>query len=53
LERNRQRDADTDARLQEAAWLPIRIWEHEDPAEAANLTESLLSIPAKAATCSG
>jgi DNA mismatch endonuclease (patch repair protein) len=35
IERNRQRDADTDARLREASWLPIRVWEHEDPSKAA------------------
>ncbi|WIV62016.1 very short patch repair endonuclease [Amycolatopsis nalaikhensis] len=29
IETNRKRDADTDARLQEAGWLPLRIWEHE------------------------
>lgn len=29
IETNRRRDADTDARLQEAGWLPLRIWEHE------------------------
>ncbi len=35
IEGNRQRDADTDARLRDAGWLPIRVWEHEDPAKAA------------------
>lgn len=32
---NRRRDADTDARLLTEGWLLLRIWEHEDPAEAA------------------
>ncbi|OFJ55563.1 very short patch repair endonuclease [Mycolicibacterium grossiae] len=32
---NRARDRDTDARLAEAGWVSVRIWEHEDPAEAA------------------
>jgi len=32
--RNRARDADTDARLREAGWRPVRVWEHE-PVEAA------------------
>lgn len=32
IERNRQRDADTDARLQDAGWTVIRVWEHEAPA---------------------
>lgn len=26
---NRSRDLDTDARLREAGWLPLRFWEHE------------------------
>jgi hypothetical protein len=30
-----KRDRDTDGWLTVASWLPIRIWEHEDPAEAA------------------
>ena len=29
IETNRKRDADTDARLDEAGWLALRIWEHE------------------------
>ena len=29
LERNVERDRDTDSRLQEAGWTVIRIWEHE------------------------
>jgi len=35
IEGNRRRDADTDARLKEAGWLPIRVWAHEDPQVAA------------------
>jgi len=35
LKRNRDRDADTDAQLVAAGWLPVRVWEHEDPAAAA------------------
>ncbi|MEV6393384.1 very short patch repair endonuclease [Streptomyces sp. NPDC051907] len=33
--RNKARDLDTDARLEAAGWMPIRVWEHEDPQEAA------------------
>ncbi|MFF1609789.1 very short patch repair endonuclease [Amycolatopsis sp. NPDC058278] len=29
IETNRRRDADTDARLSDAGWLAVRIWEHE------------------------
>lgn len=32
---NRKRDQDTDRQLAEAGWTVMRIWEHEDPAEAA------------------
>lgn len=32
---NRARDRDTDARLAEAGWVSVRIWEHENPVEAA------------------
>jgi DNA mismatch endonuclease (patch repair protein) len=35
LRRNRERDAETDRLLKEAGWSVIRVWEHEDPAEAA------------------
>lgn len=35
LERNRERDAETTAVLQEAGWTVLRFWEHEDPTEVA------------------
>jgi DNA mismatch endonuclease (patch repair protein) len=35
LARNRERDRRNDHALSEAGWLVIRIWEHEDPEEAA------------------
>jgi DNA mismatch endonuclease (patch repair protein) len=31
VSRNRVRDEDTNRRLEEAGWLVIRAWEHEDP----------------------
>lgn len=34
IEGNRARDADTNQRLREQGWTVIRVWEHEDPAEA-------------------
>jgi len=34
--RNRERDAETDRLLEEAGWKVIRVWEHEDPLEAAH-----------------
>lgn len=35
LRENQRRDRETDSRLQKAGWLPIRVWEHESPEEAA------------------
>jgi DNA mismatch endonuclease (patch repair protein) len=35
VQTTRRRDQDTDRRLTDAGWLPMRIWEHEDPREAA------------------
>ncbi len=34
LARNVERDLDTDQRLIAAGWLVVRVWEHEDPAQA-------------------
>jgi DNA mismatch endonuclease (patch repair protein) len=36
LEANQRRDRDTDARLRAAGWTVIRVWEHDDPIEAAD-----------------
>lgn len=35
VEGNRTRDRDTDERLAQAGWVSVRVWEHEDPVEAA------------------
>jgi DNA mismatch endonuclease (patch repair protein) len=42
IEANRRRDADTDARLAAAGWLVVRVWEHEDPLEAARRIEGVV-----------
>lgn len=42
LKRNSERDAETNRRLQEHGWAVLRIWEHEDPTEAADRVESLV-----------
>lgn len=42
IQRNRDRDVDTDSRLIEAGWTVVRIWEHEDPEEAARIVHSLV-----------
>lgn len=36
IERNQDRDRDTDRELQEAGWEPLRVWEHEPVQEAAD-----------------
>ena len=35
MARNSERDRETDRALADAGWLSVRVWEHEDPAEAA------------------
>lgn len=35
VRRNRERDRDTDARLDADGWLILRAWEHEPPADVA------------------
>lgn len=37
LDRNAERDRETDGLLKAAGWLVIRVWEHEDPAMAARI----------------
>jgi DNA mismatch endonuclease, patch repair protein len=40
IDTNQARDADTAARLVEAGWTVIRVWEHEDASEAADHIEA-------------
>ncbi len=35
IEGNRSRDEETNRRLSEAGWAVVRVWEHEDPVDAA------------------
>jgi DNA mismatch endonuclease (patch repair protein) len=42
IEANQCRDRDTDARLAEAGWVAVRVWEHESPPRAANMIQSLV-----------
>jgi DNA mismatch endonuclease (patch repair protein) len=42
IETNRLRDRDTDARLANAGWRVIRVWEHEDTGLAADRIEALV-----------
>jgi len=43
IEANRQRDYDTNRRLEEAGWHVLRVWEHEAPVEAADRIERRLN----------
>ena len=44
IEKNRERDSETDRLLKEAGWIVIRIWEHEDASAAAHrVKETVLS----------
>ena len=42
LAKNVERDRDTDQRLQDAGWLVIRVWEHDDVVVAADAIESVV-----------
>lgn len=44
LAANVVRDRDTDARLVDAGWTVVRIWEHEDPMEAADRVQAALTV---------
>ncbi|TQF69041.1 DNA mismatch endonuclease Vsr [Rhodococcus spelaei] len=43
LAANVARDRDTDARLADAGWLVVRVWEHENPSPAADRVERALT----------
>lgn len=36
IDGNKRRDADTDQRLADAGWMVVRVWEHDDPHDAAD-----------------
>ncbi|WP_236242461.1 very short patch repair endonuclease [Streptomyces sp. CC228A] len=42
IQKNRTRDNDTDARLAEAGWVSVRVWEHENATEAAERIVALV-----------
>ena len=42
IQSNRARDKDTDSKLSSAGWLPIRVWEHEDPEAAATRIDEVV-----------
>lgn len=39
---NRKRDHETDRALEDAGWTVIRVWEHEDPQQAADLVDRIV-----------
>jgi DNA mismatch endonuclease, patch repair protein len=42
IQRNVDRDRDTDRRLREAGWEVVRVWEHEDPTTVAVQIQSIV-----------
>jgi DNA mismatch endonuclease, patch repair protein len=44
IERNRRRDADTDARLVAAGWTVVRVWEHEPADDAARKVAAAVGL---------
>ena len=42
LKKNVERDRDTDGELEAAGWRVLRVWEHEDPTEAADRIEVVI-----------
>lgn len=44
LNANVQRDRDTDRRLKETGWATFRVWEHEDPLNAAKRLRQLVNL---------
>jgi DNA mismatch endonuclease (patch repair protein) len=42
IARNRERDADTDQRLEAEGWISVRVWEHDEPHDAAAQIASLV-----------
>jgi len=44
IQANRDRDADTNFRLDESGWVAVRIWEHESPDEAALRVAELVRV---------
>lgn len=53
LRRNQERDRETDAHLAALGWTVVRIWEHEDPAEAADKVEAALEAGARTSLTRG
>lgn len=50
LQATRLRDAETDANLQRAGWIVVRMWEHEDPRPVAARIDRLVRTRARSAS---
>lgn len=44
IEANRQRDADTNERLQSLGWTVLRFWSHQSPTEAAKMVAQVVAM---------
>lgn len=42
IARNQTRDSDTDRKLLEQGWLPVRVWAHDNPKEVAEMIEVIV-----------
>jgi DNA mismatch endonuclease (patch repair protein) len=42
---NQRRDNDTDDQLRALGWTVVRVWEHDDPGQAAEKIESIVRRP--------
>jgi DNA mismatch endonuclease, patch repair protein len=42
IARNVARDRDTDQRLTDAGWVVVRVWEHDDPEQAADSVAAIV-----------
>lgn len=42
IEKNRQRDAETNSELEKHGWIVLRFWEHEDPELCAGTIEQVV-----------
>jgi len=50
IDRNMRRDLDTDRRLRKEGWVSIRIWEHDDPEEAAAKVADVVSVRSRSSS---
>lgn len=51
LQKNVDRDRETDAYLRDSGWTVVRIWEHEDPDEALRRVVGVLTTERESGDC--